>query len=369
MDELQLLRSARSDHEVPQGALDRGRAALLERADAEATGATPPATVKRRRRTRRIAIGSLTTVGAAALATGLVFANVVGLAGWRGGAEAAAAAVLDEASAAAITSVDPVLQPGEYVRVRTRGVHLSSGQVGDTLASYQYLADDTLFRPADPADDWVWVRGPQSVYATFGPASEEIADAWRRAVEASDSFESGDLLRAPGGAFYGGSSLVDADDLDALPRNPYLLLNHIYRVTLGEGPSPDTEALVYLADRLRSGVVPADLRAAMYQAAAMIPGVEFVDGQATLDGRTGVAIGRVEDAWGTRVEIIIDPATGEFIGEREVFVRDAEEYGAILPTGTILSWTSVVTDVVDTAPAGGTPYGKMDACDDGARGC
>ena len=367
MDELNLLRSARSDMPVPEAALNRGRAALLEHAGSHASSRRDAVPRAKRRRGRRIAIGSLTTVGAAALATTLVFANVVGLAGWRGGADAAAAAVLEEASAAAITSVDPVLSAGQYLRVNTRGVHLASGGIDDVVASYQYLSDDTLYRPADPADDWVWVRGPQSVYATFGDESEKIADAWRRAVSESDSFESGDLLRAPGGAFYGGSARAGFDDLDTLPRDPYLLLNYIYRVTLGAGPSPDTEALVFMADRLRTGVVPADLRAAMYRAAAMIPGVEFVDGQATLDGRTGVAIGRVEGAWGTRMEIIIDPATGEFIGEREVAVRDLADEG--LPAGTIVSWTALVTDVVDSAPAGGTPYGKMDPCDDGASEC
>lgn len=363
MDELTLLRSTRSGIEPPQAVLDRGRAALLERA----AGTASPTEVARTRHParRRFAIGGLSTLGAAALVTGLVLTDVVGLAGWRGGADAAAAAVLEQASTAAITSVDPVLAAGQYLRVNTRAVHLSSGQVGDSVASYQYLADDTLYRPADPADDWVWVRGPQSVYATFGPASEEIADAWRRAVSESESFENGDLLRAPAGAFYGGPEYAGFDDLDALPRDPYRLLNYIYRATLGAGPSPDTEALVFIADRLRIGAVPADLRAAMYQAAALIPGVTFVDGQATLDGRTGVAIGRVEDAWGTRMEIIVDPATGEFIGEREVAVRDLDEDGEPLLAGTVLSWTAVTTTVVDTAPAGGTPYGKMAPDDTG----
>ncbi|MGB4779110.1 CU044_5270 family protein, partial [Microbacterium sp.] len=314
---------------------------------------------QRPRRARRFAIGGLSTAGAAALVAGLVLTDVVGLAGWRGGADAAAAAVLEEASAAAITSVDPVLQPGQYLRVNTRAVYMSSGGIGDVVASYQYLADDTLYRPADPAADWVWERGPQSVYTIFGPESEQLADAWSRAMRESDSFETGDLLRAPGGAFYGGSAGAGFDDLDGLPRDPYRLLNYIYRVNGTSGPSPDTEALVFIADRLRIGAVPADLRAAFYQAAAMIPGVTFVDDQATLDGRTGVAIGRVEDAWGIRMEIIIDPATGEFIGEREVAARDLEDYGETFPAGTILSWTAVTTTVVDAAPAGGTPYGKM----------
>lgn len=298
-------------------------------------------------------MGGVVTVGAAALATGLVLTDIVGLAGWRGGADPAAAAMLQQASAAAITSVDPVLEPGQYLEVNTRAVHGSYR----LTTGFQRLTDDTLYRPADPADDWVWVRGSQSVHATFGPESEEFANEWLREKEADDTFENGDLLRAPGGAFYGGESSVGAEGLAALPRDPYRLLNHIYRVTLGMGPGPDTEALVFMADLLRSGVVPADLRAAMYEAAAMIPGVTFTEDRATLDGRTGIAIGRDEESWGVRMEIIIDPATGEFIGERSVALRDHDDIG--IAAGGILSWSAVTTTVVDSAPEGGTPHGKM----------
>lgn len=353
MDELTLLRNTRSEAEPPEAALHRGRATLLQAA-AGPEGQEMKAS-RGARRARRFAIGGLSTLGAAALVTGLVLTNVVGLAGWRGGADAAAAAVLDEASAAAIRSVDPVLQPGQYLKVHTRGVHVTSGGVGDVVASYQYASNDTLYRPADPSDDWVWVRGPQSIAATFGPDSEVIAKSWWDAVSSEGSFEAGDLLRAPDGAFYGGESGAGAGDLNQLPRDPYQLLNYIYRVTLGSGPSPDTEALVYIADRLRVGNVPADLRAAMYKAAAMIPGVTFVSDEATLDGRTGVAIGRVEDAWGTRVDIIIDPDTGTFIGEREILLKDTRG----MPAGTAQNWTSVISSVVEQAPEGGSVCGKM----------
>ena len=349
MDELTLLRSARSDTQAPQAALNRGRAALLEKASGRAPQAKP------HRTRRRLAIGGLTTVGAAALATGLVLTDVVGLAGWRGSADAAAASVLTDASAAAIQTTDPALSPGQYLEVRTRAEGVAYVQAGDDAEPIRIRTDDTLYRPADAGDDWVWVRGPQSVAETFGAASEQAAENWMRDIAQENSFETGDLLRAPDGTFYGGSAGAGYDDLTNLPRDPYRLLNHIYRVTLGAGPSPDTEALVFIADRLSVGNVPADLRSAMYRAAAMIPGVEFIDDQATLDGRTGVAIGRVEDAWGARVEIIVDPDTGDFIGDREVLVRDSNG----LPAGATTHWSTVTTAVVDTAPAGGTICGKM----------
>lgn len=86
----------------------------------------------------------------------------------------------------------------------------------------------------------------------------------------------------------------------------------------------------------------------------MIPG-SLVDDQATLDGHRGVAIGRDEEAWGSRIEIIVDPTTGTFLGEREILLRDQDG----IPAGTAASWTAVTTSIVDQAPAGGTPCGRM----------
>ena len=84
--------------------------------------------------------------------------------------------------------------------------------------------------------------------------------------------------------------------------------------------SPDDEAFVYVADVLRSGVVPADLRSALYSVLKTIPGTVVVDRQVTLeDGRSGVAIGR-NDIFGTHNEFVIAPGTGEVIGDRS-FMR------------------------------------------------
>lgn len=108
----------------------------------------------------------------------------------------------------------------------------------------------------------------------------------------------------------------------------------------------NSEALVFIADLLRSGVVPGDLRAALYKAAALIPEVTVTDEQATLDGRKGIAIGRVEDASHFRHDIIIDPKNGLPIGERQVLTAPLGTMSA----GTATTWTAVETSVSDTAP-------------------
>lgn len=342
MDELTLLRKVREPEAVSEEALSRGRAALFGRMTATAP----------RRSHRGMKIAGLGALAAGALTAALVLTNVVGLAGWRGGAEPAAAEVLHSAALAAVESSDPVLGQGQYLLVATSSVHSATIQTRDgENAAYLFSSEDELYIPADREDDWVWSRHAPSVYQTFGPASAAAAAT----AEPPHPGETDELLQAPGGAFYGGEAGGGYGDLADLPRDPVQLLNHIYRVTLGAGPSPDGEALVYIADRLRTGVVPADLRAAFYEAAALIPGVTITEEQATLDGRTGIAIGRDEGS-SFRQEIIIDPDTGLFIGEREITLTGLLD----IPAGTAVSWSAVTTSVTDSAPQGGTVNGIFD---------
>lgn len=89
--------------------------------------------------------------------------------------------------------------------------------------------------------------------------------------------------------------------------------------------------------------MPADLRSALYLALTRVDGLTMTPGVADLDGRTGTALG-IDDPI-SRVEIIVDPGTGTFIGERETLRVDADG----LPAGTVTSYTSVTTAVVDEA--------------------
>jgi hypothetical protein len=332
MDELTLLRSVRKPEGPTAEALARGREAL----DMRIVGKRAP-----RRSRRGIRLAGFGALGAAAIVTALVLTNVIGLAGWRGGAEPAAANALHSAALAAIETSDPVVNDGQYLLVETTAVNAATiGASDGSTASFLFKTTDELYIPADRSDDWIWIRHPAEMYQTFGEESEAAAESLPHPPGMTH-----ELLEAPTGAFYGGNPSMSFGDLDELPRNPLQLLNHIYRVTLGAGPSPDGEALVFIADRLRTGMVPADLRAAFYQAAALIPGVTITEQRATLDGRTGVAIGRDE---GTtfRQEIIIDAATGLFIGERTVTLEGFDE----IPTGTVVGWSAVTTSVTDSAP-------------------
>ena len=85
-----------------------------------------------------------------------------------------------------------------------------------------------------------------------------------------------------------------------------------------------------MADLLRSGLVPADLRAALYRVLGKVPGLEITEQVANLDGKKGTAYGISDD--GTRHDVIIDPATGQFIGERQITDEGFEG----IPAGTVI---------------------------------
>jgi RNA polymerase sigma-70 factor (ECF subfamily) len=376
MDEISLLRRSRNN--IPERApadIARGRAVLFAHIDAESPVAlfshlgdeTTFAPLPPPRRRRTAAWAGFSALGATALIGALVATNVLGLPGWHGGAEPAAAAALESAAVATMKVSDPVVGPGQYMRVRTDAVYGATGTLKedaerireendgnvqeDDVVSVLENYHDEVFVPANRGDDWAWIRCARTPFQTFGPRSEAFAQ--EMAEENAKVGVSDVYRRMPGGVFPGGSPFGEfqtdhgtSNDYDLLPRDPRQLLEKIYELNGNSGQSRDGQALVWIADTLRSGIVHAEIRAAIYQAAALIPGVTIAEQEATLNGTTGIAIGRVETASNTRQDIIIDSATGQFIGERQVILESAAGF----PAGTATGWTTVTTAVVDSMP-------------------
>jgi hypothetical protein len=111
--------------------------------------------------------------------------------------------------------------------------------------------------------------------------------------------------------------------LQTLPTNPHALLAMIYRVERGHGPSPDQEAFVTIGDLLRNTIAPPKVTAALYRAAALIPGVTLVPHATDAIGRHGVAVARIGPGvdGGVREELIFSKATLQLLGERTVIAR------------------------------------------------
>ena len=111
--------------------------------------------------------------------------------------------------------------------------------------------------------------------------------------------------------------------LQTLPTNPHALLAMIYRMERGHGPGPAQEAFVTIGDLLRNTIAPPRVTAALYRAAALIPGVILVPAATDAIGRHGVAVARIGPGvdGGVREELIFSRATLQLIGERTVIAR------------------------------------------------
>jgi hypothetical protein len=112
-----------------------------------------------------------------------------------------------------------------------------------------------------------------------------------------------------------------------LPTDPDALLRRIYADTEGQGQHPDDQAFDFIGETLHETILPPELLAALYRAAAKIPGVVLVKDSVDAAGRHGIAVGRT-DQHGERREWIFDPATFDYLGERSYLVRDNPAIGA-----------------------------------------
>ncbi len=257
------------------------------------------------------------------------------------GGSAQAKAELD-AAAAHITVADPVIPPGKYQHrtVRLWTETLFSGDGFEFRVLQEHFTETWM--PADRAGEWVERSGYTGRHRWVTGSDEE---ARKHNVDVGPSSE---LARADCGNFTGTSACDRAGSwadptpqwIAALPKDPEALYRKLKKDAPRNGRG-ETELLVYARDALQTGLLPADVRARLYQALGHLDDLEISDRTANLDGRTGIAYGSDDGEF--REEIIVDPRTGAYIGARSVDTHGQEK-------GHVVSWTSVTTDLADTAP-------------------
>ena len=296
-----------------------------------------------RRKHRKVRIASWTTVGVATAAAVVVLVgttstpttpvNPVSPGGTASPTNVAFA--LNEAADHAINQKDEPILPGQYRYVAER-----ISAVGTT-----WNADRLTFAWRERTTETTWVPYNESGLWTKDISQDgapEILVDNRATEEEKDTTYSGPPLgrrTAPCGDFFSGSSdpchrkfndqQLTSAMIATLPRDPNTLLRDHFGNNL-------EQALQRCDIWLRSGLVPSDLRAALYRALALVPGIRITDDLANLDGRKGVAFG------GKDTDIIIDPATGQYIGFRSI---DDGTQGT--PKGTVRNSSSLVTGVVN----------------------
>ncbi|MER7514861.1 CU044_5270 family protein [Streptomyces sp. NPDC126499] len=307
----------------PEPAPDRFEARrrhLLNEIDRQ-TRARPTAhPASRPRRRLALVLGTTVAVGATVAVLGLG-SGPTGAPPHVPSASAASVQLLERAALAAGTTVPAKVRAGQYAYVKTVGHTsvLSENEDGRT----------ELLRRNEGMEQWTSVDGSERTLQ-------------RR--NGKDTL----LPHTPG---RGNLNAPTYDFLAALPTDPEALLKRIRddaEKNHGAGSDsttgPDQEAFVTIGDLLRNGVTPPATAAALYRAAALVPGVDVVPDAVDAAGRHGVAVARVHD--GERTEWIFDKNTARLLGERTVLLRD----GAWGKAGTTVTSVALVSrGIVDEA--------------------
>jgi hypothetical protein len=324
----ELLADLRADvPEMSDRAFAAGRARLQAVTDIPlVTTLEPEVTPSRKRRRPELIVAAAAVV---ALVAGVVVVQTV-----RSGdrVPAAATAQLDSV-ADRVDVTDEPLRPGQYRHIVTHSWDIAFPQGSIEIMGGVYLEETVhqLWLSADPEEQCL-VDGNRTGRYKRVARDATKAEASRGPALIPEHGESQLLC----GDFPGGSWQHPSTGFVAsVPRDPGQLYDRLRRDADKRWPDPDLNAFVLAAEALGTGQLPADLRAALYRALALVPGVGVTEQVADLDGTKGTAIGI--SRLGVRQDVIIDTATGEFIGERHIDLDGVT--GA--PPGSVVSYSTV----------------------------
>ncbi|GAB2945029.1 hypothetical protein GCM10027280_37300 [Micromonospora polyrhachis] len=204
--------------------------------------------------------------------------------------------------------------------------------------------------PSSGEGKYIYIRS-RGAFAELGDGPARLQPVYEREIWIP-RYERGDgLLRQPFfdipiiGVIPERETLTNVTpnaELVNLPSDPDALLAKLYRERdeRGRGTSRDGGAFDAIGDILRESLVPPQTSAALYRAAAKIPGVEVVRGVTDAVGRRGIAVAHTDRS--RRNEWIFDEQTYEYLGERSYLVAATADG----PAGTVLGTTAVLQRAV-----------------------
>ncbi|MGW2601829.1 CU044_5270 family protein [Streptomyces klenkii] len=109
------------------------------------------------------------------------------------------------------------------------------------------------------------------------------------------------------------------NSVKTLPTDPDVLLKRLYRWGRMGDAQADWTAFGEIGQLLEEQIATPQISAALFKAAARIPGVTLVDKAVDATGRTGVAIAHTGP--NSRQEWIFDRNTYEYLGQRDVLIK------------------------------------------------
>ncbi|MFB8115519.1 MULTISPECIES: CU044_5270 family protein [unclassified Streptomyces] len=165
--------------------------------------------------------------------------------------------------------------------------------------------------------------------------------------------------------------------LASLPTDPDVLLRRLATEITRDQDARDTPAeernraqdtFDTIGELLRETLMPPRTAAALYKAAAKIPGVTVDPDAVDAAGRHGIGVARDDTRAGWRTAWIFDPATLGYLGERTYLIRDTSMGGK----GTLVNASAVleraVVDTLREKPVGAKPANGKPASGKAASG-
>ncbi|WP_406394110.1 CU044_5270 family protein [Streptomyces sp. NBC_00882] len=251
------------------------------------------------------------------LATGPALTTRIGAADARG-----ADRLLDHISLAAADTSEPGVRDDQFLYIASKVASTYPKTVDDkTTVVSEKLHSRQVWESPDGRNGWLIEPGNTSEDGITLAGPNPLSSAYRRLAQ--------------------------------LPTEPGALLRKIYQesdATRDPEVPRDQAAFVAIGDLLTESYPPANLTAALYKAAAEIPGVVAVDDAVDAVGRHGVAIARLDEQSGQRTEWIFDKKTYAFLGERSVQVEPNETFKKGTVTFTIAITQRAVVNEMKEVP-------------------
>lgn len=340
IEELERVRAFRAAEPPPDEATIAGaRAALLELISDEmpnmspsSPGHTPrsrrrPTGRSRRGRDRRAWRGRVAVAVALACA-GIVIAGVLGSPTATSPPSATAAALEQLARVAANRAWTGVPGPGEYLYTNSESLNEVDSYARNTACSVKYLQHREI---------WIATNGAGEIRETgsdahFTSARDRSACQLLHVTNPATQASGWTSRFGPGGLTF------PTNHWRKLSTSPGKLLVQLRK--LDGGPRDAGEDFVHIGDFLRESDTPPAIRAALYRAAELIPGVRLLGVTRDHNGRVGLGV-----AWFShghpQHELIFNQKTTALLGEN-YFTR----------SGKLDEWTVYLeSKIVATLPA------------------
>lgn len=324
--EIQVFRDARpAVRDYPRDDRDHARMLLLEAATIDQSRIRPYRPAKARLRGKRLhgpalaatLLAAVAMVGAAAVVVPLLAGGPAARPVKK--ARASAMAVLEQtANTAARQTATPVPRPGQYLYLKDIEFKSAAGAGAtrwarecSTLVGQEWMAGDgSGHQLGRYTSSWRGCRGFEQRWPKGGVMTSDDPLDWPK-----------NLL-----------------GWESLPTSPAAIDRAIIR-RFEHGHARDTATFAYVAAFLQENAPPA-IRAALYRAIELLPGVRNLGPMADLLGRPGIGVGLVRS--GVRQELIFNPVTSRALQAELVAAGSKQAGNNYQPAGTVLGYTVYV---------------------------